>query len=101
LSTGADSPVRIASSILGGVDRHPFSLAKHGCLGADHAPDRFQRGLCPSLLYETDQGIDHDDAKDHGRVHGVSRGHDGGGEKHVDQQIVELLEEPPPCALVG
>jgi hypothetical protein len=53
-------------------------------------------GALPCLLQEANQGIDHCDGNDHGEIHPLAE--DGfeypGSDQDVDQDIVEVREEP-------
>jgi hypothetical protein len=118
-STGTDSPVSTASSIVrlrghavAGLDQNHIAghhllgahrlsdaVAQDRCVCGDHAADGVERLFGTAFLYETDRGIRHDDRKNDRCVDAVSeqRRHHRGRYQHVDQQIVELCREAREC----
>ena len=100
---------RSAGTLLPGVQhddvaRHqPFgrdgaarAVAEHRGDRRQHLPDRVHGLFRLAFLDEADDRIDQDDGEDDRRVDGVAekRGDHGRGEKDVDQDVVELRQEP-------
>ena len=76
---------------------HAGLAAAHGPgLGGKHVADRIQRLLGPALLDEPEEPVENDDGEDDRRVDPQTQHQFGeaGAEKNVDEDIVELGEEP-------
>ncbi len=77
-------------------DLRALPVAKNEGTGSDHAANGVERLLGLALLDEADDGVDDHDRGDHGRINDVSEqgGRNGSGEQEVDQDVVELRQEP-------
>ncbi len=78
-------------------DGRPPAVPQDRGVRIDHGADRLQRPLRASLLDEADDGVGDHHGEDHQRVRKVAeraRQH-AGRHQHVDQQVVELQQEPP------
>ena len=77
--------------------KHARLAAAHGPrLGGEHVADRIQRLLGPALLDEPEQRVENDDGEDDRRVDPQAQHQldEAGAEKDVDEDVVELGEEP-------
>ena len=79
-----------------GRDRDAPPVPQHGSAWVDHAANRRECLLGAPLLDEPDHRVQHHDAQDHHGIDAVAepRGHHRGCQQHVDQQVVELEQEP-------
>ena len=86
----------IAGNQFFGRDHARFPVAHGHGLGRKHVADRIQRFLRFTFLDEAEQSIDDDHAQDHRCVEPFPKedlSHRG-GQKHIDEHVVDLHEEP-------
>ncbi len=78
-----------------GGDVQTLAIAYDRRMRVDHPANGFERALRPPFLDETDNRVENDHRDDDRRIHQIAdrRGQYGGGNKHVDQKIVELQQE--------
>ena len=68
----------------------------HGGLRGEHAPDGGQGLFRLALLDKPDDGVDHHYGDDHAGVHpmGKGGGDNSGGKEGIDEDAVELQQQP-------
>ena len=79
-----------------GGDRLAAAVAQHVRLQRQHLADRVERSLRLALLQEADERVDDDDADDDRGVDPMlhRRRDRRRGQQHVDQDVVELQQQP-------
>ena len=86
----------VAGNQFFGRDHARFPVAHGHGFGRKHVADRIQRFLRFTFLDEAEQSIDDDHAQDHRCVEPFPKedlSHRG-GQKHIDEHVVDLHEEP-------
>ena len=77
---------------------HNAARTAHQRLGHHHAENAAQRLLGLAFLEKTDQRIDQHHRPDHQRINVIAdqQRHQAGHHQHIQQHIVELIEQPTP-----
>lgn len=95
-SVAGDQQHAVARHQLGGVYLPAVAAAHHGGVRGQHGADGIQRGFGLAFLDEADDGVDHHGGEQHAGIDPVPE--DGGdhrrAEHHVEQDIVELHQQP-------
>ena len=86
----------IARHQVGGVHAGALSAAQYRRVRCQHLANGLHGLFSAAFLDETDGGIHQHHGKDHARINPVTehRGHRGRPEQYVDEQIIEVSQEP-------
>lgn len=78
------------------VDASSLAIPQDGGLRGEHPANSIHRLLGTSLLNEPDNCVGNHDRQDHARVDKMSEARRNGrrAQQHIDQEIVEVGEEP-------
>ena len=79
-----------------GIDLPPLAVTTDMGLDREHLADPLQGLLGLALLEKTDDGVDAHHPENDAGVHPVAEhgGNEPGGEQDVDEQVMEMFEEP-------